>query len=853
MKNDGICTWKRLLKSCLTLALTAVMLFQIMPTEASAASDSWRKFKGIDQKASPYYTEATGNGAADMIAVARAQLGQHSGDIGFKEGNNWCAAFLSNCAIAVGQQTAIPYSSNAAVIQNKAVDNAGAEIIFFEVGVSYPHGNGDVNGHANKKVVGSINNAQPGDLITYYTKNKGTRSHVELITEVKKDSSGNVTKIISIGGNRRDKNNGGHYVAEGYYSNKISAIVRPNYTNTSYTSTNTGNNTDLSASSKHNPVETYSQATERIKGYLDQCEGRYWNTENKMVKSELAARYEELKYNADTENYSKNTTTTACPRTKGNHGFTDDKCRSNVFDSKLTYGLSQCEGFVHYMSYVLFGESGYLQITSGKGSDSNYTYNWDKVSWNTLGNEELETFEVHPGDIIRYTTTNAQHFVMVYQVKSDGSFTTVEGNYDGKCRIGTRDWTLSDLKDKLKKDSGCYVLKSPLNEKREFTFAFSGGEGGMGSVSPVTIEYKGKLNFPQEGMFTRDGYVLDGYYVQRSDGKWICSDGKSWQTESSISNNNYTLRSYTPGDTKGIDDSWLKNYDGSGTPSFMVIAQWKEAADSYVENIPESTPESTPENTPENIPENNGDIEYAAIPESTDDNSNNNFDYADDYQSYPENNIGGNEEASTQSELGIKESLPTYIRLYVDKTVYVKSMPYSRSGNANSDDVTTVNSGDYIIATAIQKNAYDNYWYKVTVNGCEGYINANEISGYDVPEDIITAEYGKDLDSIQQGKKKTLYGTISSKAGIGTVYGALYSYDAMADVQQKQVDNINMSTYKINGGPVDKSLKVGELAAGSYAYHVSVSATYYYAPDEKTLLQYSVQADNLIWDDFEIY
>ena len=48
----------------------------------------------------------TGNGAEDIVNVARAQLGKTGSQLGYSE--QWCADFVSDCAILANQSAAVP-------------------------------------------------------------------------------------------------------------------------------------------------------------------------------------------------------------------------------------------------------------------------------------------------------------------------------------------------------------------------------------------------------------------------------------------------------------------------------------------------------------------------------------------------------------------------------------------------------------------------------------------------------------------------------------------------------------------------------------------------------------------------
>ena len=107
-----------------------------------------------------------GVGANDMVAIALAQEGRTGSQIGYTE--EWCANFVSDCAILAGQTAAVPQHGHVASLYDNVIAAGG-------------------------KVVTS--NPQPGDLC-FINWNGGTSmGHVEIVYSV----SG--SNVYTIGGN----------------------------------------------------------------------------------------------------------------------------------------------------------------------------------------------------------------------------------------------------------------------------------------------------------------------------------------------------------------------------------------------------------------------------------------------------------------------------------------------------------------------------------------------------------------------------------------------------------------------------------------------------------------------------
>lgn len=143
----------------------------------------------------------TGNGATDMVAIARAQIGRTQSQFGYTEA--WCANFVSDCAKLANQGSAIPANGYCYSLMT-AVKNAGGYTV-------------------------AKSEARAGDLVFFSSStypNGG--AHVELVYEY---SGG---KLKSIGGNCNingvskvyDRSNGGSSSVS-YY-----CVIRPNYKST---------------------------------------------------------------------------------------------------------------------------------------------------------------------------------------------------------------------------------------------------------------------------------------------------------------------------------------------------------------------------------------------------------------------------------------------------------------------------------------------------------------------------------------------------------------------------------------------------------------------------------------------
>jgi hypothetical protein len=142
----------------------------------------------------------TGNGAEDIVRVAAAQLGKTGSQLGYSE--QWCADFVSDCAILANQASAIPANGYCPTLRQNII-NAGGSYV-------------------------SKSTAKKGDIVFY---GSNGADHVEIVYAA---SNGNVSTY------------GGNSGSEGSLSNRkvkqhatqtqsIAYIVRPKYSNSTPT------------------------------------------------------------------------------------------------------------------------------------------------------------------------------------------------------------------------------------------------------------------------------------------------------------------------------------------------------------------------------------------------------------------------------------------------------------------------------------------------------------------------------------------------------------------------------------------------------------------------------------------
>lgn len=139
----------------------------------------------------------TGEGAADMVAIALAQEGRTGKDFGYDD--QWCAYFVSDCARIAGETGAIPPHGTCTYLYQNIL-NAGGKV--------------------------TTDDPRPGDICFINWSGGSRMSHVEIVYQVVDGM------VYTIGGNSGSEK---HYSTrrvkrhDPVEESCILAIVRPNY------------------------------------------------------------------------------------------------------------------------------------------------------------------------------------------------------------------------------------------------------------------------------------------------------------------------------------------------------------------------------------------------------------------------------------------------------------------------------------------------------------------------------------------------------------------------------------------------------------------------------------------------
>ena len=223
------------IKRTLCLLLVLVTVASMMPIQANALSTTYTvsdSYRGGEWYKALQNVELTGNQRADIVAVARSQVGYTEGNSnsqlsGYQKGSGnhteygkwygsqdmWCSMFVSWCA-------------NQARISTDVVPNTSYTVTGVNKFINWGRA------YTRSQVANGVYTPQPGDIIYFKgSRNTAKTNHVGIVTGY---ASGTVYTIEGNTNNAADKSTNGGGVFEKSYSINDSYIVYiccPNYAN----------------------------------------------------------------------------------------------------------------------------------------------------------------------------------------------------------------------------------------------------------------------------------------------------------------------------------------------------------------------------------------------------------------------------------------------------------------------------------------------------------------------------------------------------------------------------------------------------------------------------------------------
>lgn len=173
---------------------------------------------------------------------------------------------------------------------------------------------------------------------------------------------------------------------------------------------------------------------------------------------------------------------------------------------------------------------------------------------------------------------------------------------------------------------------------------------------------------------------------------------------------------------------------------------------------------------------------------------------------------------------------PCYLNLSMNINGNLYKEPYNLEENRISGVKLPKNS--VFVATALVQNKYDNFWYKITADGHEGYIFAGNATVVDFLYSDLDISKTKSPYEIKKGDSFSIKGELVTEYNdIYTVTGAIYSGNT-----EKYGKTVYTKTnsYSLRGGAIDNALLFNKLGIGTYTYTLDARILNFYSPDGKT-------------------
>lgn len=195
-------------------------------------------------------------------------------------------------------------------------------------------------------------------------------------------------------------------------------------------------------------------------------------------------------------------------------------------------------------------------------------------------------------------------------------------------------------------------------------------------------------------------------------------------------------------------------------------------------------------------------------------------------------------EAHTSSYLSRCSFYTSYRSLKTTRSVYLRNLPCTPSGDSTSTVLVTLPAGASFTADALVKNPYGEYWYKgKTAEGREGYAYAGYFgAGTSLFKDITVndPELPYKLDS---GCSFSIRGKLRAPINVFSAVSA--SVYAGADTASTRVTGGDvypeMQYYSLEKSALADTLQFQKLKSGYYTFILTVKCRNYYSADGKTL------------------
>ena len=180
---------------------------------------------------------------------------------------------------------------------------------------------------------------------------------------------------------------------------------------------------------------------------------------------------------------------------------------------------------------------------------------------------------------------------------------------------------------------------------------------------------------------------------------------------------------------------------------------------------------------------------------------------------------------------------PAHCQVSVTDDTPINSQPCAVSSEHDSSTLVNATAGQSYTATALYRNSYGNYWYRVNVDDSVGYLYAGDCAYVEqITSDITITDYDVP-NGHPYGEGFDVTGTIASKYNrLDTA--ACYIYEGFqpgSTAVTGYSDTVSNNKYVVKASDIDYGTKFGILETGNHTYEFSATYTNYYATSATTI------------------
>ena len=181
---------------------------------------------------------------------------------------------------------------------------------------------------------------------------------------------------------------------------------------------------------------------------------------------------------------------------------------------------------------------------------------------------------------------------------------------------------------------------------------------------------------------------------------------------------------------------------------------------------------------------------------------------------------------------------PAHCKISIDTDTPINSQPCSVSTEFNSVNLGTAKAGQTYTATALYRNSYGNYWYRVeTSYGDTSYLYAGDTTYIEQITSDITLEDAYAPEAHVCGDKFTVSGTIDSPYNrLDTASCYIYEgFEPGGEAVTGYTDDVGGKQYVLDGSAIDFNVLFDNLENGNHTYEIAATYTNYYATSNTSI------------------